>query len=66
LKITEGAHIFGYFFPRIRLSINFDKNGLGYTLGHFFENASGHPVCQGSKTSRATLQSEGKLEADVF
>jgi hypothetical protein len=34
----------GYFFSQEKLSINLMKNGLGYTLGDFFTNASGHPV----------------------
>jgi hypothetical protein len=31
------------FFPRKKLCINFDKSGLGYILGDFFTNSSGHP-----------------------
>jgi hypothetical protein len=43
-KMTEIAHNFGILFPNFRLCINFDKNGLGYILGDFFANSSGHPV----------------------
>jgi hypothetical protein len=32
----------GYFFPQLWLCINFGKNGLGYILGDFFTNSSGH------------------------
>jgi hypothetical protein len=37
LKITEVAHIFGYFIQRLILCINYDKNGTGYVLGDFFK-----------------------------
>jgi hypothetical protein len=33
----------GYFFQRLGFCNNFDKNVLGYTLGDFFTNSSGHP-----------------------
>jgi hypothetical protein len=36
---------FCHFFPRLRLCINFDKNGLGYILGDFITSSSGHPAC---------------------
>jgi hypothetical protein len=38
LKIAEVGHSFlgGYFFPRLRVRINFDKNAFGYILGDFF------------------------------
>jgi hypothetical protein len=43
LKITEMAQFFGLVTPRYKLCINFDpKSGLGYILGHFFTNPSGH------------------------
>jgi hypothetical protein len=36
---------FGHSFPQLRLRINFGtKNGLGYNLGEFFTNSSGHPA----------------------
>jgi hypothetical protein len=38
LKITEVAHIFGFFFPRLRLRINFEQKALGDILGEFFTN----------------------------
>jgi hypothetical protein len=31
-------------FPWKELSNNFDKNGLGYTLGNIVKNLSGHPA----------------------
>jgi hypothetical protein len=31
-----------YFFPMYKIYISFDKNGLGYILGDFFTNSSGH------------------------
>jgi hypothetical protein len=42
--ITELAHFFGLLFPQ-RTSYVFilTKNGLGYILGDFFTNSSGHP-----------------------
>jgi hypothetical protein len=33
LKITEIAHIFGDFFPRLRLCIHFDKKWVGLHSG---------------------------------
>jgi hypothetical protein len=39
-KITELAHILGQLFSAEK-SVN--KNGLGYILGDFFANSSGHP-----------------------
>jgi hypothetical protein len=29
-------------FPKHKLCFNFDENGLGYILGDFFANSSGH------------------------
>jgi hypothetical protein len=34
----------GYSFPQLRFDIKFGKNGLGYILGEFFTNSSGHPA----------------------
>jgi hypothetical protein len=43
--IAEIAHVLGYFFPHWKLSVNFgQKNALGYILGEFFSNSSGHPA----------------------
>jgi hypothetical protein len=36
-------YIFEYFFPRLKLSINYDKNGLGCILGDFFKTSSSYP-----------------------
>jgi hypothetical protein len=45
LKVTEVAHIFGArSFHGKKFCIDFDKNGLGYILGDFFANSSGHPA----------------------
>jgi hypothetical protein len=44
LKIAKITYIFGYFFRRLRLCINNDKNVWGYILGDFRSNSSGHPV----------------------
>jgi hypothetical protein len=41
--------LLGYFFPRKNLCINFDKNGLGYILGHFYTNATDHPGYKAGK-----------------
>jgi hypothetical protein len=43
LKTTEVAHISGLLFPQYQLCINLEKNWLGYNLGDFFTNSSGHP-----------------------
>jgi hypothetical protein len=42
LNITEVANFLGYFIEWLHLFINIDKNGLGYILGYFFTNSSGH------------------------
>jgi hypothetical protein len=39
LKITKVANIFGLPFS----TLIWAKNGLGYALGDFFKNTSGHP-----------------------
>jgi hypothetical protein len=45
LKIAEVAHISGLLFPMVPVMYSFgqQKNGLGYILGDFFTNSSGHP-----------------------
>jgi hypothetical protein len=34
----------GYFIQRLSLCINIEKDGLGYILGKWFTNSSGHPA----------------------
>jgi hypothetical protein len=36
--------LFGSVFPRLELRIDFDRNGLGHTLGDIFTNSPGRPV----------------------
>jgi hypothetical protein len=43
LKIIEVAHIYGYFFHGQDYALTLTKNELGYILGDFFTNSSGHP-----------------------
>jgi hypothetical protein len=45
LKLKEAAQIFGLLFSHGEKYVcnNFDKNGLGYMLGDFLTNSSGHP-----------------------
>jgi hypothetical protein len=44
---TEVSQIFGLnFFLGKVLCLNFAKNVLGYILGDFFTNSSGHPAVQ--------------------
>jgi hypothetical protein len=50
LKITEIAQIVGLLFLQLRLWFNFDKKGLGYTLGDFQINSSGRPVISSTNT----------------
>jgi hypothetical protein len=45
LKITKAANFYGVLFPMVPVIINLTKNGLGYILGDFFTNSSGHPAC---------------------
>jgi hypothetical protein len=42
-KYKSSAHLRGTFSPWYQLCIHFEKNGLGYILGDFFINSSGHP-----------------------
>jgi hypothetical protein len=44
LQITNVAKYFGYFFTLKKLCFYF-VNGLGYILGDFLTDSSGHPVC---------------------
>jgi hypothetical protein len=48
-KLLEIAHILGLFFPSLELALIVTKNRLGYSLGDFFTNSSGHPVPTGHK-----------------
>jgi hypothetical protein len=41
--------LWGYFFPRIHLFIDFEKV-LGYTLGIFLSKSSGHPEVESART----------------
>jgi hypothetical protein len=45
MKNDRSSHnVLGYFFPRLKSRINFDKNALGYNiLGDFLTNSYGHP-----------------------
>jgi hypothetical protein len=46
-KFTKAARILGYFFPRLRLCIHFEKTGWAvctYISGDLFTNSSGQPV----------------------
>jgi hypothetical protein len=43
LKLHKKTKCWGNFSPRKKLCINFDNNGLGYILGGFFTDSSGHP-----------------------
>jgi hypothetical protein len=42
-KLTEVGQLI---FPRYKLTIDLNKNGLGYILGDFFTNSSGHTGCR--------------------
>jgi hypothetical protein len=45
--------------------INFDKHGLGYTLGDFFTNSSGHHDSQfagSNRVSRMTFEFANKVK----
>jgi hypothetical protein len=44
-KLHEN-NILGYFFQRLRLCINTCRNGLGFILGEFVTNSSGHPAIE--------------------
>jgi hypothetical protein len=45
LKMTKVAQIYGLHFPNVSATcvLILRKNGLGYLLGAFFANSSGHP-----------------------
>jgi hypothetical protein len=45
VKTTEVAHIFGLLNSTVKVyALILTKPGLGYILGEFFTNSSGHPV----------------------
>jgi hypothetical protein len=55
--ITETAHIVGLLFPQLRVCTYFGKKGLGYILGDFTANSSGHPAfntCRNNVQRRPT------------
>jgi hypothetical protein len=41
----NSTNTLGYFFHGKICALIFTRNGLGYILGDFFTNASGHPGC---------------------
>jgi hypothetical protein len=43
-KLKKQPTYLGYFIPRLRLCIHFDKKLVGYSLSDFFKSSSGHPV----------------------
>jgi hypothetical protein len=43
VKLTEMAQTIGLFFRGKSYVFNFHRNGLGYILGDFFTDTSGHP-----------------------
>jgi hypothetical protein len=45
LKLTEVAHLFVLLFTTLMVTyvLIFTKCGLGFNLGEFFTNSSGHP-----------------------
>jgi hypothetical protein len=45
-KLKKVDDIFRLLLPTIGYALSLQKNGLGYILGDFFTNSSGHPVCQ--------------------
>jgi hypothetical protein len=57
LKLHKKTKCWGNFRPRKKLWINFDKNGLGYILGGFFADSSGHPVIASQILSYAMWRS---------
>jgi hypothetical protein len=43
LKLAKMTYMFGLLFSQLMIRIEFFKNELGYILGTFFTNSSGHP-----------------------
>jgi hypothetical protein len=54
LKITDVAQCLGDLFPQLKLRIDFDKSGLGYTFGDTLTNSSGHTGCSCTYTSKCS------------
>jgi hypothetical protein len=54
LKIKIEAQTFGLLSSTKNKNFEFilSKTGLGYSLGYFFTNISGHPVCYGGMGNR--------------
>jgi hypothetical protein len=55
LKITEVTYIFGLLYTMVKLRDKFGENGLGYILGDFFTNSSGHLVDKIRQLGEKTL-----------
>jgi hypothetical protein len=44
VELQQLPTFLGHSFPHLSWRIHFGKNGLGYILGDFFPNSSGHPA----------------------
>jgi hypothetical protein len=67
MKITERDQVFGTFFPQKNKCIRFDrKNGLGYSLGDFFTNSSGHPADRFSQKMTIILGNKKLSELHTY
>jgi hypothetical protein len=65
LKISNNSKFEAtVFHVKSHLSI-LTKNGLGYFLGDYFANSSGHPVCQLKKSSRLRNSIEETTQSDI-
>jgi hypothetical protein len=57
----------GHFFRLQKLSINYNKNGLGYILGDFFTNSSGHPANNAcTKREKGFLETLAKIVPEIM
>jgi hypothetical protein len=55
-KLQKWRKLLGNFYTRWKSWINFYKNGLDYTLGHYSINSSGHPACHATCHFATLLQ----------
>jgi hypothetical protein len=58
-KLQKLPTFLGHSFPQLKLRINISKKGLGYILGDFFTNSSGHPgLAASSKMEAVSLEAK--------
>jgi hypothetical protein len=61
-KITQTTQILWLLFSTVKIMQYFSqKNGLGFILGHFFTNASGHPGAQSNADRKLPFKNSSEF-----